>query len=122
MASEIKRLVDERSRIFLLEYMFEQVGHDARWLEWNLKVEAVKFISLCRSLKGYDTYHHAKRTAALIADGRKGTMLWITANGSYLVHVSHTLVGLLLMRLKKHSVMMLGMILGTDLRGLQSRG
>jgi hypothetical protein len=122
VALELKKLVDERSRIFLHEYTSEQVKHDARWLEKNLKVEAAKSISLRRSLKGYNAYHHEKRTAALTTDSRKGTTLWITTSGYDLVHVSQALVGLLLVRPKTHSTMMLEMILSQDLRGLRSRG
>ena len=121
-AIKLQKLVYERSRLFVHDHPKEVIRHDPRWLEKNLRVEAVSLISLRRSLRGQSYSHVEKRTAAVTYDQGKGWTLWITAEGYDMFQVSQALVNLLLIRSKPYSTMMLEMLLSTDLLRLRARG
>ncbi|KAI9677687.1 MAG: hypothetical protein M1817_006642 [Caeruleum heppii] len=121
MAVKLRKLVLERSRLFLHDNTADAVHHDVRWLEDNLDVQAVHSISLRRSLRGRNLTLTEKRTAA-VTQQTKGWSLWVTAGGYDMFQVSQALVGVLLKRPKPHSTMMFEMLLSTDLLKLRSRG
>ncbi|KAI9844962.1 MAG: hypothetical protein M1838_001946 [Thelocarpon superellum] len=121
-AAKLQKLVYERARLFLHDNAAEAIKHDARWLEKNLTVQAVRSISLRRMLRGHQLSHTETRTAAVTYVARKGWTLWISAASYDLFQVSQALVGLLLSRPKPQSAIMLEMLLGTDLLKLRTRG
>ncbi|KAI9880373.1 MAG: hypothetical protein M1830_003690 [Pleopsidium flavum] len=123
-ATKLRKRVMERTRLFLNDCTREIIKHDARWLEKNLKVEAVALISLRRSLKltGRILSHNESRSAAVSQDQRKGWILSITADNYDLFEVSQALVHLLLTRPKPQYAMLLDMFLGTKLEKLRARG
>ena len=120
-AVKLQKLVYERTRLFLHDYTADLLKHDVQWLEKNLRIHAVKSISLRRSLKAQGLSHVEKRTAAVTYEHHKGWILWITSEYE-LFQVSQALVNLLLLRPKPHSTMILEMLLGTDLLRLRARG
>lgn len=123
-ATKLQKRVLERSRLFLNDCPREIIKHDARWLEKNLKVQAVGSISLRRilKLKGQSLSHNEIRTAAVSQDQRKWWILSITADNYDLFEVSQALVHLLLTRPKPQSTIMFETLLGTKLEKLRARG
>ncbi len=120
-AVKLRKLVNERVRLFLHDYSSDAIQHDARWLEKNLAVQTVRSITLRRTLSGYNLSHTETRTAA-VNDDRNALTLWISAGELDYFQVSQALVSHLLNRPKPHSAMMLETLLSTDLLKLRSRG
>ncbi|KAI9718917.1 MAG: hypothetical protein M1812_003801 [Candelaria pacifica] len=121
-AIKLRRLVNERARLFLHDYPSDAIQHDARWLDKHLAVQTVRSISLRRTLSGYNLSHTETRTAAVTQDQRKAHTLWVSAGELDYFQVSQALLSLLLTRPKPHSAMMLETLLSTDLLKLRSRG
>ena len=118
-ALKLQKLIQERARLFLSDYQRESIKHDAKWIEYNLRVKCVKSITLRRSLRGYSISHTQTRTAVLHHDK---PILYITAGGYDMLEVSQALVPVLLQRAKPQSMFMFEMILETSLQKLRSRG
>lgn len=118
---KLRKRILERSKLLLHEYPSDNIRHDGRWLEKNLNVEMVSYITLRRSLRGYTVSHTAKRTATLNHDQRKGWVLWITSNYD-MYHVSQALVAQLLSRPNNQSTALFEFLLTSDLQGLKRRG
>ncbi|PWW80479.1 hypothetical protein C7212DRAFT_276399 [Tuber magnatum] len=120
----LSKLVLERCRLFLHNNN-EEVAHDARWLENNLRVSYVDTICVKNTLKheGYKTTSHLQnKTAAITKDTlTKQTILYVTHNFLY-YDVSVGLVTIILRRPKPHSYLLLESLLSTDLMILKSRG
>ena len=121
LALKLQKQIYERSRIFLHDQPGDAIKHDTKWLEKNLKVQAVSSISLRRSLKGRNVSHTEKRSAVVTQISGEYT-LWITGEKTDLYQVSQALVHLLLSRPKLHSALTLEMLLKTDLLDLRARG
>ncbi|KAI9838454.1 MAG: hypothetical protein M1837_002476 [Sclerophora amabilis] len=122
VALKLQRLVLERSTLFLHEKQPSEIKHNEKWLQQNLKVQAVRSISLRRSLRGHRSERIDSRSAWITHDQRKGWYLWIAAGAHDLFEVSHALVKLLLNRPKSDSAITLEMLLGADLLKLRARG
>ena len=120
-AVRLQRQIYERSRLFLHDQPSDTIKHDAKWLEMNLRVQAVTSISLRRSLKDRQISHVEKRTAVVTQTSKEYT-LWILGENTDLYQVSQALVHLLLTRPKLHSALTLEMLLKTDLLDLRARG
>ena len=123
-AVKLQKRVTERSRLFLSEYSRDVIKHDTRWLEKNLTVQAVEFISLGRILKvnGQAFSNTQPRTAFVKQDQRKGWILSISAAGYDLYEVSQAVVSLLLIRPRLQSFLSLEILLRTNLDHLKARG
>ena len=120
-ASRLQKQIFERCKLFLHEQPQDHIKHDAKWLEKNLKVQAVQSISLRRSLKARNVSHVEKRSA-VVTHANREYILWITAGSTDLYQVSQALVHLLLSRPKVHSAITLEMLLSRDLLELRARG
>lgn len=120
IALQLKKLIEERARLYLYDVPPELIKNNANWVEKNLSVVLVESISLRKTLRGYNRVHKEFRSAAVSLTRGQYT-LSVTAKFD-MFEVSQVLVPLLLRRHKTQHTMMLEMILSTDLRKLQSRG
>ncbi|KAI0166800.1 hypothetical protein GGR52DRAFT_75089 [Hypoxylon sp. FL1284] len=80
----LRKHVLERSKIFIHEYTRytrDAIKHDARWLEKNLTVVAVRNVSLRRSLRGQSQSHTEQRSAASKRSDH-GWVLYVSAESS----------------------------------------
>ncbi|KAA6409490.1 MAG: hypothetical protein FRX48_07044 [Lasallia pustulata] len=122
-AIRLQKRVHERSRLFLHDSPREAIKHDAKWLEKNLKVVAVRSISLTKTLRGHRLSHSESTSAAAsYVKQDKSAVLYITDGNYDLFQVSQALLPLLLSRPKPEKAMMFEMLLGTDLLKLRARG
>jgi hypothetical protein len=120
-AAKLRKHIVERSRLFLHEYS-RDTKHDAKWLDANLAVSQVDSISLTSRLRGYGIApHREKRTAVVMKDRSSKYTLFITKDPD-LYEISSSVVKLLLSRPKQHDTLALEMVLGSDLRGLRTKG
>ena len=122
-AAKLQKRVHERSRLFLHDSPRDAIKHDAKWLEKNLKVVAVRSISLTKTLKGHKLSHSESTSAAVSYNKQEKSALLYVTDGNYdLFQVSQALLPLLLSRPKPEKAMMFEMLLGTDLLKLRARG
>ncbi|KAI5849605.1 hypothetical protein DFP73DRAFT_541210 [Morchella snyderi] len=121
---KLRKLVLERSRLFLHNNT-EEVLHDARWLENNLRVEIVESIRLRRTLRNEGSKnltHQNTKTATITMDTKtKWWVLYLTPKFEY-YDVSQALVTLILRKPRPHSSLLLDSLLHNDLMTLKSRG
>jgi hypothetical protein len=121
-SKKLLKLVLERSRLFLHNIESRSIRHNVRWLEKNLGAQAVRSISLRRTLRGHSVSHTEKRTAVVTQDPKRGWTLWITVSGYDMFQVSQGLVNLLITRPQFNLSLTLMSLLSTDLYTLRSRG
>ncbi|KAL9002249.1 MAG: hypothetical protein Q9188_004805 [Gyalolechia gomerana] len=120
-ALKLQSIIHERARLYLHQTPKESIRHDARWVEKNLTVQAVRSIVVRTSLKGHDTKHTQSRTATLHREGLNAWVIYVT-NNYEIWDVSQVLANLLLRRSKPGDAMMLETILRSELRSLQRKG
>jgi len=120
-AQKLRKLIIERSRLFLHDHTQDVIRHDAKWLEQNLTVCATEFLQVTRRLKGYRMQFVEKRTAALHRDSRKDATLYVTVRCD-LYEVSRAIMSLLLRRPRQQDYLALETILESDLRRLKTKG
>lgn len=120
-AVDLQELVFERSPVFLHRLSTTDIKHDARWLQKNLKIEAVKSISLRLTVRNYNLSRVDERTAATRYDEQRGWILYITQNYNW-EDVCLALVKLLMIRPNGDHAMALGNILSLDLNSLRRWG
>lgn len=120
-ALKLQSIIHERARLYLHQTPKESIRHDAKWVEKNLTVQAVRSIVVRTSLKGHGTKHTQSRTATL---HREGSNTWVinVTNNYEIWDVSQVLANLLLRRSKPGDAMMLETILRSELRSLQRKG
>lgn len=110
---KLRKLVLERSRLFLHNNT-EEVLHDARWLENNLRVEIVESIRLRRTLRNEGSKnltHQNTKTATITMDTRtKWWVLYLTPKFEF-YDVSQALVTLILRKPRPHSSLLLDSLL-----------
>lgn len=113
LTEKLRKLVLERSRLFLHNNT-EEVLHDARWLENNLKVEIVDSIRLRRTLKNEGSRqltHQDTKTAAVTSDTKtKWWILFLTPKYEF-YDVSQALVHVILRKPRPHSSLLLDSLL-----------
>ena len=120
-AVKLKKLISERSRLFLYDQPPDSIQHDNRWLDKNLDVQLVHSISLKRSLKGRRISNTQKRSA-IITQQQRSLVLLICPGKYDFYQISQALVNVILNRPKLHSTLTLEMLLKTDLLELKARG
>ncbi|CAZ82472.1 unnamed protein product [Tuber melanosporum] len=121
---KLSKLVLERCRLFLHNNN-EEVAHDARWLENNLRVSYVDTIRVKNTLRheGYKTISHLQgKTASITKDTVTKQIILYVTRGFLYYDVSVGLVSIILRRPKPHSYLLLESLLSTDLMVLKSRG
>lgn len=114
---KLRKIILERSRLFLHDQPPDAVQYNTQWLEHNFSVKVVNSISLTRSLKNRRASHTQKRTAITANKG-----LCICPGKYDLYEISQSLGHLILKRPKLHSILTLEMLLKTDLLELRARG
>ncbi|KAF8472133.1 hypothetical protein BDZ91DRAFT_491432 [Kalaharituber pfeilii] len=121
-AKELQKLILERIRLFF-HTQTEQVRHDAKWIEKNVKVDMVQRIRLRRSLKLSNGQQFSKVQEVTAAITEQGGMKALYVSPQYLLFdVSQLLVNLVLYKPKLHSSLLLESLLSTDLVTLKARG
>lgn len=120
-AHKLKKLILERTRLFLHDQPADSIHRGSRWLEQSFIVQVVNSITLTRSLKGRRVSHTQKRNA-IVAPVSNSLGLCICPGQLDLYQVSQSLVHLILKRPKLHSTLTLEMLLKTDLLELRVRG
>ncbi|KAK3378300.1 hypothetical protein B0H63DRAFT_399232 [Podospora didyma] len=124
-AEWLRKHVLERSKLFLHEYSKykrDSIKHDAKWLDKNLRIEAVRTVALRRSLKGHGQSHTEKRSAASNSAG--GTwVLYVAAEGRPdMYQVGQAVCQMLLTRPSQQAYFFFEPFLKLDLLDLRSRG
>ncbi|KAK2748107.1 hypothetical protein FQN57_001230 [Myotisia sp. PD_48] len=120
-ALKLQKHIYERSRLLLHDLPPKRVKRDARWLESQLTVRAVKSLKLRRQLRGLGISHVEDRGAAMVQDS-KGLVLCISKGGTDLYQVSQAVAQIILVKPNLHSTLTLEMLLKTDLLELRTRG
>lgn len=112
-AEGLQKLIVERIRLFL-HSQTEQVRHDAKWVEKNVRVDMVQRIRLRRSLKLSNGQQFTKVQEVTAAVTEKGSIkaLWVSPKFQ-LFDVSQLLVNLILYKPKIHSSLLLESLLST---------
>ncbi|MCJ1312020.1 hypothetical protein MMC25_005694 [Agyrium rufum] len=121
-AQRVKKLVNERIKLFLHEISKEKIKHDAAWVEKKLEFVCVRSITVKLSLKGIGASHKDTKGAAAMYDPNKGWTLYFSQSRSDNFDISTTLVQLLLNKTKPQQAIMLDVLLSTDLQKLRARG
>ncbi|KAI0834563.1 hypothetical protein F5Y06DRAFT_278386 [Hypoxylon sp. FL0890] len=122
----LRKHVLERSKIFIHEYARytrDAIKHDAKWLENNLTVEAVRSVSLRRSLRDQSQSHTEKRSAAS-SKGKNGWVLYVAAESSRpdMYQVGQAVCQLILNRPSQQAYFFFEPFLKLDLLDLRARG
>ncbi|KAL8834763.1 MAG: hypothetical protein Q9170_003612 [Blastenia crenularia] len=120
-ALKLQSIIHERARLYLHQTPKEAIRHDAKWVEKNVTVQAVRSIVVRTSLKGHEIKHTQARTATLHKEGSRAWVIYVT-NNYEIWDVSQVLANLLLRRSKPGDAMMLETILRSELRSLQRKG
>ncbi|RDW70422.1 ATPase of HSP90 chaperone topoisomerase II kinase [Coleophoma crateriformis] len=121
-ATVLQNQILERSKLFLHELPPNLIRYDGKWLEKNLKVEAVTAISLRRSLRGRSVTHKENRSAATSYDRQKGCILYISAEGVDTYQVSQAVCKILLLRPTQQALLSFETLLTLNLIQLRARG
>ncbi|KAL2828286.1 hypothetical protein BDW59DRAFT_143529 [Aspergillus cavernicola] len=120
-AVKLRKLINERSRLFLHDQPPDAIRHDSRWLEKNLKIQVVQSIAITRSLKDSHTSYKQERKAIVTEVSKEYVMRICPGRYDY-YEISQALSHLILSRPKLHSSLTLEMLLKTDLLELRARG
>ncbi|RPB25707.1 hypothetical protein L211DRAFT_822540 [Terfezia boudieri ATCC MYA-4762] len=120
-AQKLQKLIVERIQLFL--HSQDQIRHDAKWIQKNVKVEMVQRIRLRRSLKISNGQQLAKvqEVTAAITEQDSYKVLFVTPK-YHLFDVSQLLVTMVLHKPKLHSSLLLESLLSTALEVLKLRG
>ncbi|KAI1138727.1 hypothetical protein F5Y05DRAFT_349301 [Hypoxylon sp. FL0543] len=122
----LRKHVIERSKIFIHEYARytrDAIKHDAKWLENNLTVEAVRSVSLRRSLRDQSQSHTEKRSAAS-TKSKNGWVLYVAAESARpdMYQVGQAVCQLILNRPSQQAYFFFEPFLKLDLLDLRARG
>ena len=120
-AQQLQKLIVERIQLFI--HSQDQIRHDSKWIQKNVKVEMVQRIRLRRSLKISNGQQLAKvqEVTAAITEQNGYKVLYVTPKYQ-LFDVSQLLVTMVLYKPKLHSSLLLESLLSTDLQILKLRG
>jgi len=124
-AEWLRKHVFERSKLFLHEYCKDRrdpIKRDAKWLEKNLRVEAVRSVALRRSLKGHTQTHVEKRSAASVYNSG-ALVLYVAADARPdMYQVGQAICQFLLQRPSQQAYLLFELFLNLDLLDLRARG
>lgn len=120
-AVQLKAHILERAKLFLHEAK-EDLQHDSRWLEKNLKIQVVSSISLRRVLKGQNMSHTEKRAAHLDESGHGCTLYVLAGKDTDTYQISQSICKVLLVRGSQRSYLTFESFLNLSLYQLRSRG
>ncbi|KAI1438811.1 hypothetical protein GGR50DRAFT_302175 [Xylaria sp. CBS 124048] len=122
----LRKHVLERSRLFIHEYTKhsrDSIKHDAKWLEKNLTVEAVRSLALRRSLRISGQSHVEKRSAAS-SHTRTGWVLYVSSESTRpdMYQVGQAICQLILNRPSQQAYLYFEPFLKLGLLDLRARG
>lgn len=122
----LRKHVLERSKLFLHEYAKytrDAIKHDAKWLEKNLTVSAVRSVALRRSLRVSGQSHTEKRSAAS-SQTKAGWVLYVASESSRpdMYQVGQAICQLILNRPSRQAYLSFEPFLNLDLLNLKARG
>ncbi|KAI0884419.1 uncharacterized protein GGS22DRAFT_165574 [Annulohypoxylon maeteangense] len=125
LAVWLRKHVLERSKLFIHEYTRysrDAIKHDAKWLENNLSVEAVRSVSLRRSLR--DSQSHTEKRSAASQKEKNGWVLYVAAESGRpdMYQVGYAVCQLILNRPSQQAYFFFEPFLKLDLLDLRSRG
>lgn len=122
----LRKHVLERSKLFIHEYAKytrDAIKHDAKWLEKNLTVSAVRSVALRRSLRVSGQSHTEKRSAAS-SQTKAGWVLYVASESSRpdMYQVGQAICQLILNRPTQQAYLSFEPFLNLDLLNLKARG
>ncbi|KAI1214814.1 uncharacterized protein F4807DRAFT_404646 [Annulohypoxylon truncatum] len=125
LAVWIRKHVLERSKLFIHEYARysrDAIKHDAKWLENNLSVEAVRSVSLRRSLR--ESQSHTEKRSAASQKEKNGWVLYVATEPGRpdMYQVGHAVCQLILNRPSQQAYFFFEPFLKLDLLDLKARG
>ncbi|KAI1458418.1 hypothetical protein F4805DRAFT_424472 [Annulohypoxylon moriforme] len=125
LAVWLRKHVLERSKLFIHEYAkYSQnaIKHDAKWLENNLSVEAVRAVSLKRSLR--ENQSHTEKRSAASQKEKNGWVLYVAAESGRpdMYQVGYAVCQLILNRPSQQAYFFFEPFLKLDLLDLRARG
>ncbi|KAI0016973.1 hypothetical protein F4780DRAFT_757081 [Xylariomycetidae sp. FL0641] len=125
-AAWLHKHVLERSKLFIYEYAKstrDGVKHDAKWLEKNVTVQAVRSVALRRSLRNQNQFHTEKRSAAS-AKGPHGWVLYVASGTPQpdFYQVGQAVCHMILNRPSQQAYTIFEPFLKLDLLSLKARG
>ncbi|KAI1108019.1 hypothetical protein F5Y14DRAFT_142116 [Nemania sp. NC0429] len=123
----LRKHVIERSKLFLHEYAKyarDNIKHDAKWLEKNITVLAVRSLALRRSLRGSGQFHAEKRSAASSQTKVAGWVLYAASESSRpdMYQVGQAVCHVILNRPSQQAYATFEPFLNLDLLNLKARG
>ena len=121
-AIKLKKLVQERIKLFFHDVPKEQIKRDAAWLEKNLAFVAVTSIQVHKSLRGQAVSHVQERTAINMNHAQLGMTIFFKPGSPDLFNVSQSLILVCLYRPKPQQAIILTTLLEMDLNKLRARG
>ena len=121
-AARLKRLVNERIKLFYHDIPKDQIRRDAAWIEKNLQFVAVSTLQLQKTLKTQAARHTLDTSAILANHPQLGPTIFFKPNIPDLFNVSQSLLSVSLHRPKPQQAIVLTTLLETDLSKLRARG
>ena len=121
-ATRLKKLVNERIKLFYHDIAKDQVKRDAAWVEKNLQFVAVSSLQLQKSLKTQATRHTLETSAIFGVHPQSGPTIFFKPGIPDLFNVSQSLLSVTLHRPKPQQAIVLTTLLETDLSKLRTRG
>ena len=121
-ASNLKKLVNERIKLFFHDVSRDQIKHDASWVDKNLRFVAVSNLQLQRSLKTGGNLKTVETSAISSNQSQLGPTIYFNYRAPDLFNVSQALLSVVLNRPKTQQAIVLTTLLETDLSKLRRRG
>ena len=121
-ASRLKKLVNERIKLFFHDVSKDQINRDAAWIEKNLHFVAVSSVQVQKSLKARFVRHTLDSSALFSNHPHMGPTIFFKPGVPDLFNVSQALLGIILHRPKPQQAILLTTLLETDLKKLRTRG
>ena len=121
-ATRLKKLVNERIKLFYHDVAKDQVKRDAAWVEKNLQFVAVSSVQLQKSLKTQAARHTLETSAIVGTHPQFGPTIFFKPGVPDLFNVSQSLLSVALHRPKPQQAIVLTTLLETDLSKLRTRG
>lgn len=121
-AARLKKLVNERIKLFYHDISKDQISRDASWLEKHLQFLAVSTLQLQKTLKTHAARHTIETSAILSNHPQLGPTIFFKPAVPDLFNVSQSLLSIALHRPKPQQAIVLTTLLETDLSKLRARG
>jgi hypothetical protein len=121
-AVRMKKLVNERIKLFFSDISKERIKRDSSWIEKNLSFVAVSSISIHKTLKSNRARFSMPINAVQDYQASLGHVIFFKPGSSDLYHLSLALCQICLNKTKPQQAIVLTTLLESDLNTLQARG